>query len=134
MTTKFIDVNGIQLAYDEAGQGEKTLILLHGITANRHSFDGLMRAGIAKNYHVLRVDLRGRGESSMPQHGYHMRDHAADILEMIDKLGLKNVHLVGHSFGGLLSVYMASHSPERLEKIVIIDAAREATTQATVEI
>jgi pimeloyl-ACP methyl ester carboxylesterase len=133
MTTKFISANGIQLAYDEAGQGEKTLLLLHGITANRQSFNGLMRAGIAKKYRVLRLDLRGRGESAMPAQGYHMRDHAADILEMLDKLGLEKVNLVGHSFGGLLSVFMASHTPERLDKIVIMDAAREATTQATVE-
>lgn len=131
--TKFITANGIQLAYDEIGQGEKTLILMHGITANRHSFDGLIRAGIGEKYRVIRVDLRGRGESDKPQHGYHMRDHAADILELMDGLGLEKAHLVGHSFGGLLSVFMAASVPERLEKIVIIDAAREATTQKTVE-
>jgi pimeloyl-ACP methyl ester carboxylesterase len=132
--TKFIRSNGIQLAYDEARQGEKTLVLLHGITANRQSFGGLLKAGLAEDYRILTVDLRGRGESDKPKHGYHMRDHAADILEMLDALKLEKVVLVGHSFGGLLSVYMAAHSPERLEKIVIIDAAREATTPATVEI
>jgi pimeloyl-ACP methyl ester carboxylesterase len=131
--TKFIESNGIQLAYDEAGEGGKTLLLLHGITTNRHNFDGLLRAGLAESYRVLRVDLRGRGESDKPKHGYHMRDHAADILEMLDRLKLEKVVLVGHSFGGLLSVFMASHTPERLEKIVIIDAAREATTQETAE-
>lgn len=131
--TKFIQSNGIQLAYDEAGEGEKTLILLHGITANRQSFAGLLRAGLAENYRILRVDLRGRGESDKPKHGYHMRDHAADILELLDSLKLEKVVLVGHSFGGLLSVFMAAHTPERLEKIVIIDAAREATTQDTIE-
>jgi pimeloyl-ACP methyl ester carboxylesterase len=129
--TKFIESNGIQLAYDETGAGDKTLILLHGITTNRHNFDGLIRAGLGEHYHLLRVDLRGRGESDKPKTGYHMRDHAADILEMMDRLKIEKTVLVGHSFGGLLSVFMAAHSPERLEKIVIIDAAREATTEET---
>ncbi|MGJ3239387.1 MAG: alpha/beta fold hydrolase [Anaerolineae bacterium] len=128
-----ITTNGICLAYDEHGSGERTLILLHGLTANFRSFDGLLNAGLADHHSVIRVDLRGRGHSDKPASGYHMRDHALDILGLIDALGLERVTLVGHSFGGLLATYMAAHYPEHLERIVIIDAGVEATEPAVLE-
>lgn len=128
--TETIQTNGITLAYDDQGSGDKTLILMHGLTANMHSFDGLLRHGLAEDYRVIRVDLRGRGESDKPASGYHMRDHAADILGLIDALSLENVYFVGHSFGGLLSIYMAAYHPEAMEKIVLMDVGLEATYPA----
>jgi pimeloyl-ACP methyl ester carboxylesterase len=124
---KYVQSNGIQLAYEEEGSGTHTLIVMHGLTANLRSFDGLMRAGLADNYRVIRVDLRGRGLSDKPAQGYSMADHAADIIGLMDALHIKRATLVGHSFGGLLSIYMAANLPECIEKIVIIDAGKEAT-------
>jgi len=128
--TQTIAANGIQLAYDDQGSGAKTLILMHGLTANRRSFDGLLSHGLADDYRVVRVDLRGRGESDKPASGYHMRDHAADILGLMETLSLENVTLVGHSFGGLLSAYMAVHHPQDIEQIVLMDVGLEATFPA----
>jgi len=128
-----VKINGIQIAYDEHGGGNKTLILLHGITANLRSFDGLIKAGLAENYRVIRVDLRGRGHSDAPETGYHMRDHAKDIIGLMDALSIDTATLVGHSFGGLLSTFMANHYAERLEKIIIIDAGLEATYEEVAE-
>ncbi|MEL6310399.1 MAG: alpha/beta hydrolase, partial [Chloroflexota bacterium] len=131
--TNYATVNNIQLAYDEHGSGNTTLLLMHGLTANLRSFDGLLKAGLAENYHVIRVDLRGRGHSDKPQIGYHMKDHAADIIGLLDALNLETVTLVGHSFGGLLAMYMAGQFADRLNKIVVIDAGLEATKEAVVE-
>jgi len=52
-----------------------------------------------------------------------MEDHADDIIGMLDRLGIESTVIGGHSFGGLLSIYLASHYPHRVEKIIIIDAA-----------
>ncbi|MEO1646449.1 MAG: alpha/beta hydrolase, partial [Chloroflexota bacterium] len=120
--TNYVTVNNIQLAYDEHGSGDTTLLLMHGLTANLRSFDGLLKAGLAENYRVIRVDLRGRGHSDKPQIGYHMKDHATDIIGLLDALNLETVTLVGHSFGGLLAMYMAGQFADRLDKIVVIDA------------
>lgn len=125
--TDYISTNGIQIAYEDDGDGDTTLLLMHGLTANRASFEGLMRHGLADGYRVLRVDLRGRGLSDKPETGYHMRDHAEDMLGLLDALGIERVTLVGHSFGGLLSVYMAANMPGKIEKIVVMDAGKEAT-------
>jgi pimeloyl-ACP methyl ester carboxylesterase len=60
------DTNGIHLHYlDYPGDGP-TLILMHGLTANAHSFAGLIRAGLSPQLPVLAVDLRGRGLSDCP--------------------------------------------------------------------
>ena len=74
---------------------------------------------------MLALDLRGRGESDQPESGYSMADHAADVLGLMDQLGLDRVVLGGHSFGGLLTYYMAAHFPNRVSKCVVIDAPAE---------
>lgn len=125
--TEFIATHDIQLAVERYGSGDKALILLHGLTANRASFYGLLQHGLAEGYHVWVVDLRGRGLSDKPATGYSMADHAADILGLMDAEGLAQAILIGHSFGGLLSMYMAAHHADRIDRIVVMDAGKEAT-------
>ena len=73
----------------------------------------------------MSLDLRGRGLSGKPATGYGMADHAGDVLALLDALGLARATLVGHSFGGLLGYYLASRHPERVERLVAVDAAME---------
>jgi len=120
-TDKFLEANGIRLHYLHHQGVEPPLILMHGLTANAHSFDAILNVGVRRE--VLAVDLRGRGLSDKPTHGYTMQDHAADIIGMLDRIGMESAVIGGHSFGGLLSIYLAFHYPNRVEKIVMIDAA-----------
>ena len=120
---RLIQVNGIQLHYLEHSGNNGPLLLMPGLTANAHSFDGLVKAGLSPAMRVLAVDLRGRGMSSKPDNGYSMFDHAEDIIGLLNALEIKDVALGGHSFGGLLSLYMAAYYPERVKKLVVIDAA-----------
>lgn len=125
MTERFVKTNGIRLHYlDYQGSGP-TLLLMPGLTANAHSFDGLVVEGVVTAVRLLAVDLRGRGLSDKPTTGYTLAEHAADILGLLDQLGLDRVILGGHSYGGLLGMYMAHRYPERVEKLVVIDAAAE---------
>lgn len=123
MQQKFVETNGIKLAYlDYEGEGEP-LILMHGLSANSHHFDGLMRAGLGEKFRVLAVDLRGRGLSDKPTGMvYSPDDHARDIIGMMDALGLGKVLLGGHSYGGLMTMFIGAHYPERVTKMVILDA------------
>jgi pimeloyl-ACP methyl ester carboxylesterase len=116
-------VNNIQLHYLDHLGGDPPLVLMPGLTANACSFDGLIKAGLSPALRVLALDLRGRGLSQKPDSGYSMADHCADVLGLLDALEFSQVVLGGHSFGGLLSIYMAAHHPERVSKLVIIDAA-----------
>ncbi len=125
MIDRYVETNGIRLHYLDHGAGDHTLVLTHGLSANAHSFDGLIAAGLADGMRVLTVDLRGRGESDKPETGYTMGDHAEDMLGLFDALDLDSVILGGHSFGGLLTYYMAAHHPDRVERCVVLDAPAE---------
>jgi len=129
-TDRFLEANGIRLHYIHHQGIDPPLILMHGLTANAHSFDAVLNAGIRRE--VLAVDLRGRGLSDKPAHGYTMQDHAADIIGMLDRLGMERAVIGGHSFGGLLSIYLAFHYPNRVEKIIMIDAAARMHPEAAV--
>jgi pimeloyl-ACP methyl ester carboxylesterase len=118
-----IHTNNIDLAYPDSGGEGPPLVMLHGLTANRHQFGGLLRAGLGASFRLIAPDLRGRGDSSKPSSGYTMADHAADITGLIEALGLEDVVLAGHSFGGMLTMYMGARCPARLAKLVLLDAA-----------
>ena len=129
----YVQTNGIQLHYLEYSGAGSTLLLLPGLTANAHAFDGLIAAGLADTHHVVALDLRGRGLSDKPESGYTMADHAADVIGVLDALHLEDVILVGHSFGGLLALYLAAHHPERFPRFVLIDAAKASTDPRVAE-
>ena len=122
MSDCFVETNGIRMHYlDHGGEG-RVLVLVPGLTANAHSFDGLVHAGLTDAGHVLALDMRGRGESDAPASGYAIEDHARDVLGLLDALELERVVMVGHSFGGLLTYWLAANHPERVERCVAIDA------------
>lgn len=119
----WIRTNRIQLHYLDYPGEMPPLVLMPGLTANAHSFDGLIAAGLSPAMRVLCLDLRGRGLSDKPDSGYSMAAHAADVLGLMDALNLQHAMLGGHSYGGLLTLYMAANYPERISKLIIIDAA-----------
>ena len=123
MKSKYIDANGVKLHLLDSETKGRNLILLHGLTANAHAFDGLIDAGLGTLGRVLSVDLRGRGLSEQPPSDYAMRTHAADIVALIEAMDLKEVVLVGHSFGALMSWHLAQMIPEKISGIVFLDAA-----------
>jgi len=126
MHSRIANANGIQLHYLDFGcpqPGAAFAVLMHGLTANAHAFDGVVAAGLTQHLHVVSVDLRGRGESDKPVTGYSMGDHARDIVGLLDVLNQPNAILIGHSFGGLLSLCLGATYPNRVAKIVLLDAA-----------
>lgn len=134
MKKGFTQTNGIELHYLDYDTDGATMLLLPGLTANAHNFDGLIQAGLSKRLHILAVDLRGRGLSSKPSTGYKMSDHAADIIGLMDALSIHQAIIGGHSFGGLLSMYLAANYPDRVSKIVILDAAAKLVNPTVIEL
>lgn len=131
MQDHYIQTNNIQLHYIEYPADEKPrLVLLHGITANAHAFDGLIAKGLNEHFHIYSPDLRGRGQSDKPAFGYSMEEHARDILGLLDHLQIEKAFLCGHSFGGLLSAYISANFPDRVAGLVLLDAANEMNPNA----
>lgn len=120
---RFIETNGIRLHYLEFAGDAPVIILMHGLTANAHAFDGVIAAGLSPLFNVLSIDLRGRGESDQPSSDYTMATHAKDIIGFLDALNIKSAVIGGHSFGALLTFYLAANYPDRVEKMILLDAA-----------
>ena len=113
----------LDLFYLDAPGGAPPLLCLHGLSANAHSFGGLIAAGLAPRFRVIAPDQRGRARSGKPETGYSIPEHAADVMALLDHLALRETVVVGHSFGGYLAIYLAATHPERFSKLVVIDAA-----------
>lgn len=121
----YAQVNNIRLHYLDYLAGQPPIALLHGLTANAHFFDGLIKAGLNQHHRIIIPDLRGRGSSDKPAAGYTMADHAADVLGLLEAVELKEVVIAGHSFGGLLALYITAHRPELVKKLILMDIAGE---------
>lgn len=95
----FTTSGGVDLAYDVHGAGP-ALVLVHGITESRRTWDPLV-ATLAASHTVVAVDLRGHGESGAGP-DYDIGSLAGDVHEVVDALGLVAPLLVGHSLGGVV--------------------------------
>jgi len=115
-------VNGdgveIQLAEWE-GQG-KTVLCVHGITANCRCWD-VMAESLIPEHRVIGMDLRGRGLSEKPSTGYSIEHHCRDILAVLDELGLERAVIMGHSLGAFISLVFSAQHPERVDGIILVD-------------
>jgi pimeloyl-ACP methyl ester carboxylesterase len=124
MTSSFaVDVQGGTLAVHElAGDADSptTVLAVHGITANGLSYATLARrfpAGVR----LLAPDLRGRAESAAITGPWGLAAHAADLIAVLDHLGLDRVPAVGHSMGAYVLALAAARHPDRFERVVLVD-------------
>lgn len=115
-----IEVNGVTLAYDDAGQGEAAL-LIHAFPLNRRMWAAQVEALVAAGYRAITPDLRGFGESQAPPGPYPMTDLAGDLLALLDALGLERVVVVGLSMGGYIAFRLIQRAPERVRGLVLAD-------------
>lgn len=115
------DSNGVQIHYDVAGKGAP-LVLFHGLTGSGARWhDTGVVAGLATDYQLILIDARGHGESDRPNRAedYGGAIHAADVLAVLDDLGLASAHFWGHSLGGNVALSLARLAPERVQRVII---------------
>ena len=104
--------------------GGAPLLCVPGLSAHARSFDALAARLAVGGRRVIALDLRGRGRSPATAPGTHgWRRHAADVLEAARLLGLTSFDLAGHSMGAFVSMQAAALSPERIRRLVLIDAS-----------
>src|SRR5436305_6843132 len=114
------------------GERGSPIICVHGLTANAFCFQALAD-NLASDHRVFAYDLRGRGDSDKPESGYSIPIHAADLAELIDALELDRPVVIGHSLGAMIALDFAAHYPQKLSKLVLIDAGGELPWQTAQE-
>lgn len=118
----FYQSQGLRLHYADWGNdAAPPLILLHGGRDHCRSWDPIARA-LQPHFHVIAPDLRGHGDSDWAKaSSYSLADHVYDLTPLIAEG--RPVTIVGHSFGGMISMAYTGTYPERVSRLAILDGA-----------
>lgn len=115
---KTCQANGIELAYQEQGQGE-AVVLLHGFCGSSAYWEYIIPE-LERDYRVLAPDLRGHGDSAVSVGTYSMDLFAEDIKQMLDAPDISEATLLGHSLGGYVTLAFAEKYSDRLKAFGLI--------------
>ncbi|MGW4897156.1 alpha/beta fold hydrolase [Kitasatospora sp. NPDC004240] len=116
---RYVDIGGVRLHVAEAGRGEPVL-LLHGFPQHWYAWRRLIPL-LADEYRLICPDLRGFGWSDAPAHGYDTDTRAADVLALMDALGLPSVRLIGHEWGAWAGFMLCAQAPERFRSFLALN-------------
>jgi 3-oxoadipate enol-lactonase len=120
-----LTVNGVTLAVEVRGDGPAVLFI-HGYPLDHTIWTHQIAA--LENWCRIAPDLRGMGQSDAPDLGYSMETYAADLAELLDLLGARDVVLVGQSMGGYIAFEFLRRWRERVRALVLVDTRAEAET------
>jgi pimeloyl-ACP methyl ester carboxylesterase len=113
-------IDGLRIRYVRAGQGPP-LVLLHGLASSIYTWKDVLPA-LAAGHDVVAVDLPGFGGSDVPERFDGPRA-VGTVVTLMDRLRIPRASLVGNSLGGAVAVAMAARAPERVDRLVLVDAA-----------
>jgi pimeloyl-ACP methyl ester carboxylesterase len=113
---------------------KETIVLCHGSSSAAAALKP-MAAFLARRYRVVRIDERGFGESHVAEDTYHpsMELLCADILAVLDDLGLDDVHLFGESTGGIIVLHFAISHPDRVKSVTLLQTPYEMSPELEVK-
>ncbi len=123
----FVTANGIKMNYLDWGGSGDVVILLAGLGNDAHTFDEIAPSFTAK-FHVIGLTRRGFGETERPTKGYDTTTRVEDIRAFMDAQKITRAHLMGHSLAGDEMTLFAATYPERVIKMVYLDAAYDRGT------
>jgi pimeloyl-ACP methyl ester carboxylesterase len=122
--SRFVNVDGIRIHYQEFGDDTRpAMLLIHGYTASAYVWRHCVHSFVDAGFYVLAIDLVGFGYSEKPRWFEYSIDAQARIVErFLDHLGIGRASLVGSSYGGAVAATLALDYPERVDKLVLVDA------------
>lgn len=114
-----IRANGIAVNVDVSGpEGAQPVVLVHSLLLALGAWD-VVAADLARDYRVIRYDLRGHGDTEAPEGAYSMEQLAADAVGVLDALAIERAHYVGLSIGGGIGQVLAARYPSRVDRLVL---------------
>lgn len=109
-----------KMHFQQAGTGEP-ILLIHGLFGSLENL-GMVRRGLESHFNVVSVDLPDHGSSCRTEQ-FSFETYAEKILAVMDELAIDKAHIMGHSLGGKVAMYIALHYPHRVNKLIIADIA-----------
>jgi len=134
-------VNDVSLFYELAGSAGSPMVLVHGSWSDHHGFDRVV-SGLAESFRVLSYDRRGHSESERPVTQGSVQEDGYDLAALLEHLAMWPAHVVASSFGGVISLNLAtvrpglfrtivSHEPPLLDMVPSDHPLRGTTDDAT---
>lgn len=110
----------VDLAYETGGPADApVLVLLNSLGSTRAMWDPQI-GPLSEHLRVVRTDMRGHGQSPVPDGPYTMAELGRDVLALLDTLGVQRAHLAGLSLGGMVAQWLAAHAPERVHTLSLL--------------
>lgn len=115
------EINSLNISYQVAGEGD-IVLLLHGWGGEAASFQPVFE-WLVQSHKVYALDLPGFGKSQIPPTAWDTSDYARFVTAFLEKFSIPKAHLIGHSFGGRISIILSAEHPEKVDKLILIDSA-----------
>lgn len=120
--SRFVELEGMQVHYRDEGSGPP-LLLIHGTSSSLHTWDAWTEA-LKSHRRVIRFDLPGFGLTGpAPDHDYRAARFARTAVALLDHLQIPQADVAGNSLGGRVTVELALAYPDRVRRLVLVDAA-----------
>jgi pimeloyl-ACP methyl ester carboxylesterase len=116
----FLNVNGIEMYWEEFGEGEP-LLWLHGGMGSGRDWQHIFKEA-PQGYRFIAPDLRGHGATTNPGGAFSFRQCARDVIGLLDHLNISTVKAIGLSGGGITLLHMATTESQRVKSMVIVSA------------
>src|SRR6202795_138603 len=119
--SKFVAIEGMRIHYRDEGEGQP-LVMLHGFGSSLYTWDGWVRQ-LAGTRRLIRLDLPGFGLTGQaPDGDYRAERYVRVVAALLDSLGVERTDIAGNSMGGRTALMFALAHPERVRKLILIDA------------
>ena len=120
-----IQVNNVDLFYEESGSGKETMLFSHGFLMDHTMFQAQI-AAFGESFRCIAYDQRGHGRSEAITSSYDLDAIVNDAIALVEALEIAPVHFVGMSTGGFVGLRLALRHPELLRSLTLIDTSAEA--------
>jgi len=117
--------SGVNLYYEETGMGERRILFVHGILGDYRTWKSQVEALAANssNYKMISVSRRSSFPNNNASIESTIQSNANDLYSLVQSLNIEKLDLVGHSFGGFVSLYFVSRHPEIVRSLVLLEPA-----------
>jgi len=120
--SKFIEINELQVHYRDEGKGFP-IVLLHGTASSLHTWDDWTKE-LAKNYRVIRMDLPAFGITGPNKNAdYSIKAYTTFLHQFLMKINVDRFYLAGNSLGGNIAWNYTAEHPEKIKKLILVDAS-----------
>jgi 3-oxoadipate enol-lactonase len=122
-----LKVNDVNIFYEEKGDStsKNVVFFLNGVMASTSSWSLQVPVFEKLGFRIVLHDFRGQLRSDKPQGSTTFKQHALDVISLMDHLGIEKAHMIGTSYGGEVALKLAIEHPKRVHSISIIDSVSE---------